>query len=281
MTGPEALRRDHIIVCGLHDLGLRVVEQLCIAGETVVVADDRPNPALTRTCEQVGAEFLPASGRRPGTLEAAGLATAAALVCTDESDLVNLEIALLARRLRPDVRVVVQLGNESVGRAVARVTGPASVLDVATIAAPTLAEACLDLRRRPLDIGGEAFVLRELDAPDAGTLRELYGDLAPVAVVPADDGPMHVCPGRDLAVAAGDRVVVLGSAADLEKPPPARRRPGGAGAPAPPAGAGLRPQLPGLVGEAGCAGPCGCWSPSPCCRSSCCAWATAPPPGSG
>jgi Trk K+ transport system NAD-binding subunit len=89
------------------------------------------------------------------------------------------------------------------------------VLDVATLAAPTLAEACLDLNTRSIQIAGEPFVLREITATAAGSLRVLFGDLAPIAVVPVDGSDMHVCPGRDLEVAVGDRVVVIGTDADL------------------------------------------------------------------
>jgi Trk K+ transport system NAD-binding subunit len=231
MEGATEHWQAHVIVCGLHDVGMRVVEQLRIGGEQVIVVDDDPDPRLLRMCVEFGAVHLAASGRRSSALESAGIDGAAALICTDESDLVNLEIALLARRLRPELRVVVQLGNEAVGRAVATVTGPASVLDVASIAAPALAEACLDLRSRPLDIGGEPFVLREIEAERPGTLRALYGDLAPIAVVPADGSEMRVCPGRDLGVQAGDRVIVISTAGDLGERglldlSAARRRPG-------------------------------------------------------
>ncbi|MCW2497700.1 NAD-binding protein [Jatrophihabitans sp.] len=206
----------HVIVCGLHDVGMRVVEQLHTAGETVIVVDDSPDPRLLRTLDSWGLTYLPASGRRESTLTEAGIDTAGAIVCAAPGDLDNLEIALLARRLRPDLRVVVQLSNQAVGRAVERVTGPGSVLDVASLAAPTFAEACLDVRERPVEIGGEAFVVQELTVDSAGTLRVLFGDIAPIAVIPADGSDMHVCPGRDLAVVPGDRVVVIGTADDLE-----------------------------------------------------------------
>ena len=206
----------HIVVCGLEDVGLRVVEQLRRGGEQVVVVDDRPNPRLLPLALELGATHLAADPRRAASLQSASIESAAALICVDGTDLENLEIALLARRLRPDLRVVSQLGNEAVGRAVGKLTGPGSVLDVASLAAPTLAEACLDLHTRPLTIADQAFVLREVAAPAAGTLRSHFGDLAPIAVVPIDASrPMHVCPGRDLPVSAGDRVFVIATPEDL------------------------------------------------------------------
>ena len=143
----------HIVVCGLDDVGVRLVEQLRLSGEQVVVVDDAPEPRRLNFALELGAAHLAADARRPSTLESARVDTAAAIICAEPSDLENLEVALLAKRLQPSLRVVVQLGNPALGRAVGRVTGPDSVLDTAAIAAPTLAEACLDLRSRPIDLG--------------------------------------------------------------------------------------------------------------------------------
>ena len=221
----------HVVVCGLDGVGLRVVEQLRLSGEQVVVVGDAPDPRRLAIVTELGAAHLAADPRRTTALENANVAAATALVCAAGSDLDNLEIALLARRLYPQLRVIVELGNASLGRALARVTGPNSILDPAALAAPTLAESCLDLHARPLQIDDEAFELRELTAPRDSTLRQLFGDLAPIAVVPADPTlEMQVCPGRDLPVSAGDRVFVIGTPDDLagrgvvEMTRPARRR---------------------------------------------------------
>ncbi|PZS20518.1 MAG: potassium transporter TrkA [Pseudonocardiales bacterium] len=215
---PEQLRA-HVIVCGLHGVGLRIIEQLHAAGESVVVVDDDPDPRLLRVIADWSVPHLAASAQRATTLTAAGLDGAAALVCVEPSDLHNLEIALQARRLRPDLRVVVQLRNLAVGRAVARVTGAGSVLDVASLAAPAFVEACLSRRPHALDIAGQEFRVIEESVQTAGTLRELFGDLAPIAVVPADGSQVQICPGRDLPVAAGDRIVVVGTQQDLDRRP--------------------------------------------------------------
>ena len=71
----------------------------------------------------------------------AGLAGAVAVICALEDDLLTLETALLTRELRADVRMVVQLGNPAVGRALAQID--VAVLDVAGLSAPAIAEACL------------------------------------------------------------------------------------------------------------------------------------------
>ena len=70
--------RGHIIVCGDDALGMRIVEELNSAGARVVTLQD------------------------PEGLAAAGVADAQAVICADDDDDLNLEMALLARQaLRP------------------------------------------------------------------------------------------------------------------------------------------------------------------------------------
>jgi Trk K+ transport system NAD-binding subunit len=209
--GDPATWTGHVIVCGLHGVGLRTVEQLWSAGSRVVVVDDDPDPRLVRTVGSLGVPLLSGSARTTETLQQAGLAGAAAVVCVHDRELFTLEVALVVRELRPDVRLVVQMANAAVGRAVAEVTGAGSVLDVAELAAPSVVEACLRQRSHPLELAGASFLVAETVAPADGTLRELFGDLAPVAVQPAAPGAaLVVCPGRDHPVHAGDRVTLFG-----------------------------------------------------------------------
>src|SRR6202000_1460758 len=75
--------------------------------------------------------------------------------------------------------------------------------------------ACLQRNQRLLPIEGEQFVVAERAADRRGNLRTIFGDLAPIAVIPADGGPLVVCPGRDLVVVQGDRVTLVGSTEDF------------------------------------------------------------------
>jgi Trk K+ transport system NAD-binding subunit len=202
----------HVIVCGLHAEGLRTIEQLYLAGVRVVVVDDRPDPRLVRIVRGWGLPMLERDSRVPETLMAAGLAGAAALICVESDDLHTLETALLARELREQARVVVQIRNPAVGRAMAD-TG-VSVLDVAGLSASSLVEACLQTGTHEVEIRGVRFLAVTVTASALGPLRSLYGNLAPVAVQPTE-GPIEICPGRDLPVVPGDQVTVLGTVAQL------------------------------------------------------------------
>jgi Trk K+ transport system NAD-binding subunit len=212
VAGEYASWRGHVIVCGLHGVGLRIVEELSLSGVPAVVVDDNPDLRLARTLLGWGVPHLPGSPRSPEVLAEAGLAGAAAVICAQEHDLQTLETALLTRELRADVRVTVQLGNPAVGRALPGIG--ISVLDVAGLSAPSIAEACL---RLPQDItlAGQRFRAARTVAPRPGSLRELYGALTPVAVLPAAGGDAEICPGRDHRVAAGDELTLFGSPEEL------------------------------------------------------------------
>src|SRR5258705_56167 len=74
---------------------------------------------------------------------------------------------------------------------------------------------CLRSGGHELDLGGVRFLAARVRAPQSGTLRHLFGDLAPLAVTPADGGDVLVCPGRDQRVRLDDRIMVLGTPDEL------------------------------------------------------------------
>src|ERR1700721_803507 len=110
--------RGHVIVCGLPGVGLRVVEQRTLSGVPAVVVDDDPAPALARMIAAWGVPLITGQARAEETLMSAGLSDAIAVICAQENDLSALETALLVRRLRAEVRVIAQLANPAVGRAI-------------------------------------------------------------------------------------------------------------------------------------------------------------------
>jgi Trk K+ transport system NAD-binding subunit len=191
----------HIIVSGDDALVKTIMEELDSAGASIVKLTDS---------EVADAET---------DLAVAGVASAAAVVCAGNDDATNLEIALLARKANPDVRVVARLANDVLREAVTADNGPGAILDVADLAAPSVVEACLARTTHPFDAAGIKFVVWDAEAPRDATLRELYGDLAPVAVIHGENSPtpgeVVVCPGRDQRVHTGDWTAVIGTAHEL------------------------------------------------------------------
>jgi Trk K+ transport system NAD-binding subunit len=207
----------HVIVCGLGAVALRTVEQLHLAGTRVVVLDDESDERVVRVVRGWGIPHLPRSAHLSDPLYDAGILGASAVVCAESTDLRTLETMLLIRDLRPDVRVVADLDNPAVAHAVEEVLGSVGVLDVAALFAPAVVEACVGRRARDIAIGDTSFVAVETVAPHDGTLRELYGSLAPIGVVTDAHDELIACPGRDQPVHAKDRVTLLGTHEELDR----------------------------------------------------------------
>ncbi|MDQ6783257.1 MAG: NAD-binding protein [Actinomycetota bacterium] len=207
---------DHVIVFGLRGLGVRIVEQLHSAGVEVVVVDDQVDRRLISVLEGWQVPRMVATPDLTSTLAAAGIAGARALIAVADDDLNTLEVALVAHNVRRDLRIVLRMVNTAVGGAVAEVTGSGTVLDVTALAAPSVVEACERQATRDLELGGETFTVLETSAHRSSTLRDLYGDLAPLAVITDDGHAVELCPGRDQAVEAGDRVVIIGAGEELD-----------------------------------------------------------------
>jgi Trk K+ transport system NAD-binding subunit len=185
-----------IIVCGDDPLANTVIDELRGAGARII----RINSA---------ADLL-----------GAGVHRARAVVCAGPNDAVNLEIALLARRYSPSVRVVARIADNVLRDAVAAVSGPGAILNVADLATPSVVEAVLSRNAHQFETAGMEFVVWGAEAAKDGTLRELYRDLAPVAVVHGKNSPapgeVVPCPGRDLPVYAGDWTSMIGVRDEME-----------------------------------------------------------------
>jgi len=111
------------------------------------------------------------------------------VICADDDDALNLEIALLARQANPEVRVVARLANSVLREAMAQDTAPGAILDVADLAAASVVEACLARTTHTISVARIDFRhLSGADAPRDATLRDIFGDLAPVAVI-HDENP--------------------------------------------------------------------------------------------
>ena len=198
-----------IIVCGDDPLAKTIAEELRGAGARII--------QITTAADLLGA----------------GVHRARAVVCAGPDDEVNLEIALLAREYSANVRVVARLSNDVLREAVSAVSGPGAILDVADLAAPSIVEAVLSRNAHQFETAGIGFVVWGAEAPRDGTLRQIYNDLAPVAVVHGKNSPtpgeVVPCPGRDLPVYAGDWTSMIGVKDELEArgitvPPPTATR---------------------------------------------------------
>src|ERR1700712_3884502 len=136
--------------------------------EIIVCGDDALANTIIDELRGAGARIIRISAA--ADLLGAGVHRARAVVCAGPNDAVNLEIALLARRFSPNVRVVARLADNGPGDAVANVSGPGAILNVADLAAPSVVEAVLSRNALQFRTADLEFVVWGSEAGKDGTL---------------------------------------------------------------------------------------------------------------
>ncbi|HEV2824403.1 MAG TPA: NAD-binding protein, partial [Actinomycetota bacterium] len=97
---------DHVIVCGLGNIGYRMVELLHELGVPVVAAELHESNRYLPAVRRLGVPVLVGDIRLPETLQTLQVQRARSVVVVTSSDIVKLETALNVQALAPHVRVV-------------------------------------------------------------------------------------------------------------------------------------------------------------------------------
>lgn len=109
---PPRRLSGHVVLLGLGKVGSRVLDRLCELDVDVVCVESDPQ---ARGVAQARARQVPVvigDVTQEGVLEAAKVGRAQALLALTSSDSTNLEAALYAREIRPDLRVVMRLFDD-------------------------------------------------------------------------------------------------------------------------------------------------------------------------
>ncbi|MBU3060694.1 NAD-binding protein [Nocardia sp. NEAU-G5] len=146
-TVPDPARfEDHVVVAGLGNVGMRVLEQLSDLGVRVVGLDHDENARGVPLARTLGVPVVIGQATWEDSLRAAGIARARALVVATSSDAVNLEAAMLGQSYRDDLRVVLRLSDDDLADRVQRTLRKAVVRSVFQLAADGFAAAMSERR---------------------------------------------------------------------------------------------------------------------------------------
>lgn len=105
---------NHVVVCGLGNVGIRVVESLEQLRAPVVAIERRKTESFAPIVEGLGIPVLYGDARHDELLIEAGIRRAKAVVCATDDDLTNLEVAIDAKRENPTIRVVMRMFDQRV-----------------------------------------------------------------------------------------------------------------------------------------------------------------------
>lgn len=135
--------QGHVIVCGMGQVGYRIVTLLRRLGEPVAVITQATRNDWVRDARASGVEVLMGDGRDAQLLCEAGVDGARALIAATDHDPVNIEIALDVKRMRPDLPVVVRLFDQTLAHQLESTFDIRRALGMQTLAAPAFAAAAM------------------------------------------------------------------------------------------------------------------------------------------
>ncbi len=134
---------DHIIVCGLGNVGIRVVEHLQSLGEEVVVIEFDKENRHAFGAQGLDMPVLSGDASDSTILERASARSARAIICVTDNDLVNLEAALNARELNPNIRVVIRMFDQKLAKKMAKTLNFEGAFSSSAKAGPLFAQAAI------------------------------------------------------------------------------------------------------------------------------------------
>ncbi|MEW6250338.1 MAG: NAD(P)-binding protein, partial [Planctomycetota bacterium] len=139
----SAAYSNHIVLVGLGKLGYRVFRMLRQLGEAVVVIEVNASNQFLEDIRRAGAPLFVGDARREALLADANAGQARAIVLATNKDLVNLEVALDARRLNPQIRVVLRMFDQNMADKICAGFGIQTAMSQSALSAPAFVLAAL------------------------------------------------------------------------------------------------------------------------------------------
>lgn len=209
--------KDQVILVGLGKLGYRVFRLLRDLDQPVVVIERDAQNAFLDEVRREGSPFIVGDGRREQLLVEANIAGARSVILATDDDLANMEIALDARRLRPDIRVVLRMFDQNIADKIRDGFNIHLAMSQSAISAPAFAMAALDHSiLNSFTVGDDLIVLQRWGVDAGGELVGLtMGQLLErtrfnvLELRPAGGGRL-LFPSAGSVLAPGDELLVQG-----------------------------------------------------------------------
>lgn len=108
--------QNHVVVCGVGKVGYRIINELLRMGESVVGIEESGNSPLIQELLDKQVPIIIGSARLRSVLERANVAQAKAVMCVTSDDSTNLDCAFTVRELKPDIRLVVRIFDDTIAK---------------------------------------------------------------------------------------------------------------------------------------------------------------------
>jgi Trk K+ transport system NAD-binding subunit len=214
--------QDHIVLVGLGHLGYRVAQKLFELDRDVAVIELNPDQDLITETQAMGIPVVKDDARREVALQGVGVANARAIILCTQNDSMNLQIAFKARRLNPQIRVVLRIFDDDFGQSLEEQFG-FKAMSATGMAAPTFAAAAANVDvTRPITVEGEALSLARLKIEKgsgllACSVSEIEQDYEVSVVLLREDGRSNFHPAGERSLKLGHVLGVLGGPEQISR----------------------------------------------------------------
>ncbi|MBI3163137.1 MAG: NAD-binding protein [Chloroflexi bacterium] len=214
--------QDHIILVGLGHLGYRVALKLHEMGEIVTVIEFKADADAVAAVKQMGVPVIHDDATRPSILEAANVKKARAIIMASQNDAMNLQIALKARKLNPQIQVVIRIFDDDFAHELQEQFGFIA-LSATEMAAPVFAAAAAGADvTNPISVEGQLLSLARLTispkAPFADkTIGYIEDNYHLNIVLHRRNGNSEMHPTDSARIQPGDVIAILGGPEQLNR----------------------------------------------------------------
>jgi voltage-gated potassium channel len=209
-----SLYRDHIIVVGAGRVGVRIIKGLATLREPIVVIERLEETPFLDEIQDLRVPVICGDGRQKKTLEQAGASVARAIILASDDDLTNLDAALTARDLNPQIRVVLRLYDDTLAEKFASVFHMPAI-STSRVAAPAFIAAATDRKvYTELQLEGEQVhlvdvVVRPGSSLVGRTVGQVQSDRVVNIVMHRGPKGVQVNPSHEVVLGPSDTLLVI------------------------------------------------------------------------
>jgi hypothetical protein len=160
---------DHVVVIGLGQVGLRLCIELRRLGISVVAVERNPRAVNLRLARAAKVPVLIGHAEEQEVLKKLSLHHARALAAMGAEDLDNIEVAIAALAVAPDLRVVLRAGDDDVITETRSLFRIGEVRNVSALTAFAVTLGLVGQTPRAVYARGHQLGAVPLAVPDAGT----------------------------------------------------------------------------------------------------------------
>jgi Trk K+ transport system NAD-binding subunit len=211
-----SLCRNHFVVVGVGKVGYQVIRGLHELRESIVAIEMAAGATFLGELFDRGIPVIQGNARMASVLEQAGVRQARSVIITTSDDLTNLDVAITARELNPDAKIVLRLFDETLATKVAGAFAMPAI-STSQVAAPAFIAAATGRKvYQPFQLAGQEVHLTDIIVCATGrlvgrTVGEIQADKRINIVMHQDprSGTVNVNPDPEIILAPDDTILVI------------------------------------------------------------------------